>query len=243
MKNQQKKKKTKNKALEAIIVVFSSIALGLMILGLIVLWGINPFDTKDKRIVRPIYKAAMRGVSGFWLTSVNIDEDSDSVSFRLEPIEWKHSGDFSEKELKKINKATKQLEAFLNKKDWSKIHNKYELNFGENNRNRLFTQVKYVDGQAVFYQVSNGQEFFTITNEITDLHMMEDVRVINMRSFYPEPLDKEKAEKISKFKNLREIYFRESVNEESLTEFAKIINKNNPECKIFVGDEEFVLPD
>lgn len=242
MKNQQKKKKTKNKAIEVIIIVFSSIALGILIFALFISLTSSPFDTKDKRIVRPIYKAAMRGVSGFWLTSVNIDEDSDSVSFRLKPIEWKHSGDFSEKELKKINKATKQLEAFLNKKDWSKIHNKYELNFGENNRNRLFTQVKYVDGQAVFYQVSNGQEYFTITNEITDLHMMEDVRVINMRSFYPRPLDKEKAEKISKFKNLREIYFRESVDEEALTEFAKIMKKNNPECKIFVGDEEFILP-
>jgi hypothetical protein len=72
--------------------------------------------------------------------------------------------------------------------------------------------------------------------------MMEDVQVINMISFYPRPLDKEKAEKISKFKNLREIYFRESVDEEALTEFAKIMKKNNPECKIFVRDEEFILP-
>ncbi len=243
MINQQKKKKSKNKAIEVIIIVFSSIALGVLILGLFILWITNPYDTKEKRQVKPIYKAAMRGVSGFWLTSVNIDEDSDSVSFRLEPIEWKHSGDFSEKELKKINKATKQLEAFLNKKDWSKIHNKYELVFWSGKQNYIYTQVKYVDGQAVFYQVFGSQALFTITNEITDLHMMEDVRVINMRSFYPRLLDKEKAEKISKFKNLREIYFRESVDEEALTEFAKIMKKNNPECKIFVGDEEFVLPD
>ena len=242
MINQQKKKKSKNKAIEVIIIVFSSIALGVLILGLFILWITNPYDTKEKRQVKPIYKAAMRGVSGFWLTSVNIDEDSDSVSFRLEPIEWKHSGDFSEKELKKINKATKQLEAFLNKKDWSKIHNKYKLVFWSGKQNYIYTQVKYVDGQAVFYQVFGNQAFFTITNEITDLHMMEDVRVINMRSFYPRPLDIEKAEKISKFKNLREVYFREYVDEEALTEFAKIMNKNNPECKIFVGDEEFILP-
>jgi hypothetical protein len=94
MKNQQKKKKAKNKAIEVIIIVFSSIALGVLILGLFILWITNPYDTKEKRQVKPIYKAAMRGGSGFWLTSVNIDEDSDSVSFRLEPIEWKHSGDF-----------------------------------------------------------------------------------------------------------------------------------------------------
>src|SRR5690554_8110389 len=169
MKNQQKKKKSKNKAIEVIIIVFSSIALGILIFALFISLTSSPFDTKDKRIVRPIYKAAMRGVSGFWLTSVNIDEDSDSVSFRLKPIEWKHSGDFSEKELKKINKATKQLEAFLNKKDWSKIHNKYKLVFWSGKQNYIYTQVKYVDGQAVFYQVFGNQALFTITNEITEI--------------------------------------------------------------------------
>ena len=237
MINQQKKKKSKNKAIEVIIIVFSSIALGVLILGLFILWGINPFDTKDKRQYKPVYKAAMRGVSGFWLTSVNIDEDSDSVSFRLKPIEWKHSGSFSEKELEQIYKATKQLEAYLNENDWSRIHNEYKMQFNPNKQNQLYTQVKYVDGQAVFYRV-----FGDITNDTTDLHMMEDVQVINMISFYPRPLDKEKAEKISRFENLREIRFWEPVNEESLTEFAKIINKNNPECKIFVRDEEFILP-
>ncbi|HZK34997.1 MAG TPA: hypothetical protein VFD33_06780, partial [Bacillota bacterium] len=42
---------------------------------------------------------------------------------------------------------------------------------------------------------------------------------------------------------LEEIHFWDSVNEESLTEFAKIMNKNNPECKIFVEREEFILPE
>ena len=237
MKNQQKKKKAKNKALEAIIVVFSSIALGLMILGLIVLWGFYPFNTKDKRQFKPVYKAAMKGVPGFRLTSVYINEKDDNVVFSLKSRKWEHSGSFSEKELEQIYKATKQLEAYLNENDWSRIHNEYKMQFNPNKQNQLYTQVKYVDGQAVFYRV-----FGDITNDTTDLHMMEDVQVINMISFYPRPLDKEKAEKISRFENLREIRFWEPVNEESLTEFAKIINKNNPECKIFVRDEEFILP-
>jgi len=233
----QRKKKPINKALEAVIVVFSSIALGVLILGLFILWITNPYDTKEKRQVKPIYKAAMKGVPGFRLTSVYINEKDDNVVFSLKSRKWKHSGSFSEKELEQIYKATKQLEAYLNENDWSRIHNEYKMQFNPNKQNQLYTQVKYVDGQAVFYRVFSDR-----TNDTTDLHMMEDVQVINMISFYPRPLDKEKAEKISKFKNLREIYFRESVDEESLTEFAKIINKNNPECKIFVRDEEFILP-
>jgi hypothetical protein len=237
MINQQKKKKTKNKAIEVIIIVFSSIALGVLILGLFILWITNPYDTKEKRQVKPIYKAAMKGVPGFRLTSVYINEKDDNVVFSLKSRKWEHSGSFSEKELEQIYKATKQLEAYLNENDWSRIHNEYKMQFNPNKQNQLYTQVKYVDGQAVFYRVFSDR-----TNDTTDLHMMEDVQVINMISFYPRPLDKEKAEKISKFKNLREIYFRESVDEEALTEFAKIMKKNNPECKIFVRDEEFILP-
>ena len=237
MIKQQKKKKTKNKALEVINIDYSSIALGVMILGLLILWITNPYDTKDKRQYKPVYKAAMRGVSGFWLTSVNINEKDDNVVFSLKSRKWEHSGSFSEKELEQIYKATKQLEAYLNENDWSRIHNEYKMQFNPNKQNQLYTQVKYVDGQAVFYRVFSDR-----TNDTTDLHMMEDVQVINMISFYPRPIDKEKAEKISKFKNFREIYFRESVDEEALTEFAKIMKKNNPECKIFVRDEEFILP-
>jgi len=49
MINQQKKKKSKNKAIEVIIIVFSSIALGVLILGLFILWITNPYDTKEKK--------------------------------------------------------------------------------------------------------------------------------------------------------------------------------------------------
>ncbi|HZJ98958.1 MAG TPA: hypothetical protein VFC79_03075 [Tissierellaceae bacterium] len=239
MVNQQKKRKSKNKAIEVIIVVFSSIALGVMILGLFILWITNPYDTKEKRQVKPIYRATMKGVPGFRLTGVTIDKEYNSVIFNLKIVDGSSSSRSTEEEIEAMYRAIKQLEYYLNENDWAKsLYNDYTLRFQRTRPYALKCKVKYIDGEAVCYDIYNDAFF-----SITDFHIMKDLRLIDTRSGFGKTLDKEKAENISQFENLEEIHFWEPVNEESLTEFAKIMNKNNPECKIFVEREEFILPE
>lgn len=240
MINQQKKKKTKNKAIEVIIVVFSSIALGLMILGLIVLWGINPFDTKEKRQVKPIYRATMKGVPGFRLTGVTIDKEYNSVRFTFRLRNNTGSNSFTEEELQSINRAVEQLMRFLSAgNDVDYPYSRYTLKF-QIGKTPIYINchVTYLGGETFFTYLSSET-----SNNITDFHMMEDVRGIKTLCIFGDYLDKEKVEEISKFEKLEEIHFSRSVDEEKLLEFAKIINKNNPQCKIFVEGGEFVLPD
>ena len=200
----------------------------------------NPFKTDEQIQLKPIYRATMKGVPGFRLTGVRIDKEYNSARFDLKILDGSSSSRSREEEIEAIYRAVKQLEYYLNdEKDWAEcLYNDYTLRFQRRGPYALDCAVKYIDGEAVCYHIYNDAFF-----SITDFHIMEDVQVMSMRSFEPGPFDEEKVEKISRFENLREIRFWEPVNEESLTEFAKIINKNNPQCKIFVEGEEFVLPD
>jgi hypothetical protein len=233
------KKKQINEAIKIIIIVCLTISISITVLGFFILKDIyNHWGTKDVMQYQRIYKAAMEGVTGFRLAGVRINNENNSVVFILKLKDYRTSS-FTEEELEKIYKATCQLREYLNENERARsLHNEYLLRF-EPNRPGLFNcYVKCIEGEAVFYRI-----FSSLQNRITSFHMMKDVRAIHMLYGFSSTLDTEKVEKISKFENLEEIYFYESVDEESLTVFAKIINKNNPQCKIFVGGEEFVLPD
>lgn len=113
-----------------------------------------------------------------------------------------------------------------------------EFNFGEVPIGAT-CNIRYVDGEAVLASIGTGG----ISNIITDFYMMEDARYIYIKNTLHKPIDKERAERISKFENLEMISFGNISYVEGIHEFAKIINKNNPECKIIVKGEEFILPD
>ena len=236
MTSQTGKKKLTIKRL-ILVIIFLPLVLHISIISIDSLIStINPFRGEEKKQIKPIYEAIIEGIEGTRLREVYINSIKNYVYFEIE-FEDKPSKDkfgrkiFTEDQIETVYKATQQLIAYLNENDWTRaLYEEYKIIFNFGGRFTDSTsRVRYIDGQAAFYSID-----FSAYNDITDIYMMEDVRRIRMVLGPSDTIDEERAERISRFKNLEYIIIHEYTDKELPVRFAKIINKNNPDCRIFM---------
>lgn len=199
----------------------------------------SPYKTEEEKQVRSIYKAAMRGISEFRLTSITVDKEHDSVLFFTRLKSRTGSEAFTEKQLTSINQAVEQLLKHLNELDsLDDLYLNYRLIFKIGvTPVQVICWIENIDGKYEFTYLNDSTN-----NIVSDFYMMKSVYRIDTNSYFNDYLDKGKIEKFADLYNLNEIYFDQGAfYEEKVIEFSKILHAIKPECKIYINNEELLF--
>ncbi len=237
-----KEQKFNNNTIKIVIISLLGAILGICFMGfnfIAVQNFLSPFKTEEEKQAKPIYQAAMKGISDFRLSSVDIDSEYHRVLFFLK---LKHrttaSEAFNEEQLLAINQSVEQLMAYLNEVDQlDDLYTGYNMIFTIGNSD--IQTICFVDLQSDQYEFN--YLFNSTANVATDYHMMKKVRLIDNDRCFQTVFEYEKVSKFSDCHNLEKIIFNTSSDYGQIIEFAKAMHTVLPKCKIFIKEEEVVV--
>lgn len=197
----------------------------------------TPYKTKEEKLTKPIYKAAVENTSGIKLIRVSVDDRNNrEINFAMKLKRERNDNYFTPEELQNLNQMVEQAIEFLNTDRGSRYdYDRIVLRLFSGKGNTPIYVACFIDRNDEAYYFSSVSTKHC--SELFDFYVFENVREITIGNGNTPNFDEKRANQLSELNCLKAIYYPD-IGHSYIEPLSKKLKEILPECKLYVNDRE-----